>query len=138
MWLREISSCSCLTDLPGPALVLLSKTYKSCSSPLYVKTVVLHTRLDSLTPTKTFINTMMEKRDVELGKKFPDREFLDVIDSEIDYLRRTRIDDAEAIPKSQRRLIKSHNPLKLLPPDLLQRNKVRNLEASTILIFKLR
>ena len=75
---------------------------------------------------------------MELGKKFPDREFLDVIDSEIDYLRRTRIDDAEAIPKSQRRLIKSHNPLKLLPPDLLQRNKVRNLEASTILIFKLR
>ena len=26
MWLREISSCSCLTFLPGPAWVLLSKT----------------------------------------------------------------------------------------------------------------
>ena len=68
----------------------------------------------------------MEKRDVELGKRFPDREFLKVIDSEIEYLRRTRIEDAEAIPKSQRRLIKSHNPLKLLPQDLLQRNKVRD------------
>ena len=27
-WLREISSCSCLTVLPGPAWVLLSKTCK--------------------------------------------------------------------------------------------------------------
>ena len=26
-WLREISSCSCLTVLPGPAWVLLSKKY---------------------------------------------------------------------------------------------------------------
>ena len=28
MWLREFSSCSCLTALPGPAWVLLSKTFK--------------------------------------------------------------------------------------------------------------
>ena len=27
-WLREFSSCSCLTALPGPAWVLLSKTFK--------------------------------------------------------------------------------------------------------------
>ena len=27
-WLREISSCSCLIVLPGPAWVLLSKTNK--------------------------------------------------------------------------------------------------------------
>ena len=27
-WLREISSCSCLTFLPGPARVLLSKICK--------------------------------------------------------------------------------------------------------------
>ena len=78
---------------------------------------------------------MMEKRDVELGKRFPDRDFLKVIDSEIEYLRRTRIEDAEAIPKSQRRLIKSHNPLKLLPQDLLQRNKVRMDEAIIIFIY---
>ena len=31
---REISSCSCLTALPGPAWVLLSKTYKPLSYPL--------------------------------------------------------------------------------------------------------
>ena len=35
-WLREISSCSCLTILPGPAWVLLSKTYKPLFPPLYV------------------------------------------------------------------------------------------------------
>ena len=35
MWLCEISSCSCLTVLPGPALVLLSKTNKPLFSPLY-------------------------------------------------------------------------------------------------------
>ena len=35
MWLRELSSCSCLTDPPGPAWVLLSKTYTYFSSPLY-------------------------------------------------------------------------------------------------------
>ena len=34
-WLREISSCSCLTVLPGPAWVLLSKTYKPLFPPLY-------------------------------------------------------------------------------------------------------
>ena len=32
----------------------------------------VHTRLDSLTPTKTLINIMVEKRDVEHGKRFPD------------------------------------------------------------------
>ena len=35
MRLREISSCSCLTVLPGPAWVLLSKTYKPLFEPLY-------------------------------------------------------------------------------------------------------
>ena len=39
MWLREFSSCSCLTALPGPCLawVLLSKTYKPFCSPLYIR-----------------------------------------------------------------------------------------------------
>ena len=35
-WLRQISSCSCLTVLPGPAWVLLSKTYKPLFTPLYI------------------------------------------------------------------------------------------------------
>ena len=35
------SSCSCLTALPGPAWVLLSKTYKPFSSPLYSYVVCL-------------------------------------------------------------------------------------------------
>ena len=39
MWLREICSCSCLTALPGPAWVLLSKIYKLladlCTQLLY-------------------------------------------------------------------------------------------------------
>ena len=34
--MREISSCSCLTVLPGPAWVLLSKTYKPLFTPLYM------------------------------------------------------------------------------------------------------
>ena len=34
-WLREISSCSCLTFLPGPAWVLLSKICKGFFSALY-------------------------------------------------------------------------------------------------------
>ena len=34
-WSREISSCSCLTVLPGPARVLLSKTYITLFAPLY-------------------------------------------------------------------------------------------------------
>ena len=34
--LREISSCSCLTVLPGPAWVLLSKTCKPLLAPLYL------------------------------------------------------------------------------------------------------
>ena len=77
---------------------------------------------------------MEEKRQEELRKPSPDREFLDVIDSEVEYLHRTRIDDAEALPKSQRRLIKSHNPFKLLPPDLLQRNKVTKQPASYVFL----
>ena len=35
MWLGEISSCSCLTVLPGPAWVLLSKTNIPLFPPLY-------------------------------------------------------------------------------------------------------
>ena len=35
-WLREFSSCSCLTALPGPAWVLLSKIYKSFAGSLYI------------------------------------------------------------------------------------------------------
>ena len=35
-WLREISSCSFLTVLPGPAWVLLSKTNKPLFTPLYL------------------------------------------------------------------------------------------------------
>ena len=34
-WWREISSWSCLTVLPGPAWVLLSKTCKPLFAPLY-------------------------------------------------------------------------------------------------------
>ena len=34
-WLREISSCSCLTALPCPAWVLLSETNKPLFPPLY-------------------------------------------------------------------------------------------------------
>ena len=75
---------------------------------------------------------MEEKRQEELGKPTPDQGFLDVIDSEVEYLHRTRIDDAEALPKTQRRLIKSHNPFKLLPQDLLQRNKVTERPALMI------
>ncbi len=33
-WFQEISSCSCLTVLPGPAWVLLSKTCKPLFAPL--------------------------------------------------------------------------------------------------------
>ena len=33
-WLREISACSCLTVLPGPAWVLLGKTCKPLFTPL--------------------------------------------------------------------------------------------------------
>ena len=40
-WLREISSCSCLTVLLGPAWVLLSKTYKPLFVPLYKKSVTV-------------------------------------------------------------------------------------------------
>ena len=36
-WLREICSCSCLTVLPGPAWVLLSKTCKPLFAPLYCR-----------------------------------------------------------------------------------------------------
>ena len=35
-WLREICSCSCLTFMPGPAWVLLSKICKDFFSALYV------------------------------------------------------------------------------------------------------
>ena len=34
-WLRDISSCSCLTVLPGPAWVLLSKKYILFPGALY-------------------------------------------------------------------------------------------------------
>ena len=39
-WLGEISSCSCLTALPDPAWVLLSKNYKPFSSPLQYISVI--------------------------------------------------------------------------------------------------
>ena len=35
-WLGEISYCSCLTFLPGPAWVLLSKIYKPFPGSLYM------------------------------------------------------------------------------------------------------
>ena len=41
-WLREISSCSCLTVLSGPAWVLLSKKNKSLFPPLYIRNSVLY------------------------------------------------------------------------------------------------
>ena len=34
-WLGEISTCSCLTALPGPAWVLLSKICKPFAGSLY-------------------------------------------------------------------------------------------------------
>ena len=36
-WLREVSSCSCLTVLPGPAWVLLSKKYILFPGALYLR-----------------------------------------------------------------------------------------------------
>ena len=47
-WLREISSCSFLTVLPGPAWVLLNKTYKPLFPPLYT---YLARRESTLTPS---------------------------------------------------------------------------------------
>ncbi len=79
--------------------------------------------MDSLTPVKKFIKIMSEKREAELKKENPDREFLDVLNSEIDYLCRTRLDDAAAISTNERRLIKTHNPFSLLPPDVLDKTK---------------
>ena len=35
-WLREFSSCSCLTALPDPAWVLLSKICKPFAGSLYI------------------------------------------------------------------------------------------------------
>ena len=35
-WFGEISSCSSLTDLPGPAWVLLSKICKPLAGSLYI------------------------------------------------------------------------------------------------------
>ena len=35
-WLRELSSCSCLNALPGPAWDLLSKIYKPFAGALYL------------------------------------------------------------------------------------------------------
>ena len=43
-WLREISSCSCLTFLPGPAWVLLSKICQDFLSALYVCLCVVKLR----------------------------------------------------------------------------------------------
>ena len=51
-WLREISSCSCLTELPGPARVLLSKTNKPLLTPLYCihrSSQPIETRLTGMT-----------------------------------------------------------------------------------------
>ena len=41
--LREFCSCSCLTALPGLALVLLSKIYITFCSPLYLMLNMAHT-----------------------------------------------------------------------------------------------
>lgn len=80
--------------------------------------------MDSLTPRRQFIREMEEIRERTKSEAEPDREFLEVLDFEISYLERTRLEDAEAIPKTERRMLKTHNPFCLLPPDLLKRNKV--------------
>ena len=55
--MREISSCSCLTVLPGPAWVLISKTCKPLFAPLFIIgcetlfALVPYLRCDSLLPS---------------------------------------------------------------------------------------
>ena len=51
-WLREISSCSSLTFLPGPAWVLLSKICQDFFSALYIATFFL--QLDCGMPDVSF------------------------------------------------------------------------------------
>ena len=52
-WLREISSCSCLTVLPGPAWVLLSKIYKPLFPPLYA--TICSSEEECLIPLKSSV-----------------------------------------------------------------------------------
>ena len=64
---------------------------------------------------------------MELKKKEStqaDPMFMVILDGQLDMMKRTRVQAANEMTHSKRRLLKSHNPFSLLPPDLLSRNKV--------------
>ena len=72
------------------------------------------------TPIKKFI------RELEALEKSTDKTdpFYEIVAEELEFAKRRRVEDANKIPKSERRLIKTHLPFSLLPPKLLQENKV--------------
>ena len=76
--------------------------------------------LDQCTPFKRFLS-QLEHLEQTLTASDP---LMPVVKTELAFHRRTRLQDAADIPVTERRLIKSHLPFGLLPPDLLERNKV--------------
>ena len=80
--------------------------------------------LDQCTPVGKFRRELEDKRRKEHSEG-GDAEFLSALNDNLEFLGRTRVEDAKAMPKDKPRLIKSHLPFSLLPPDLLQRNKAR-------------
>ena len=61
----------------------------------------------------------------KLSDESPQDPLLQTVKEELEFLELTGCQVGDSLPRSKRRVIKSHMPFSLLPPDLLQRNKAR-------------
>eukprot|EP00095_Tigriopus_kingsejongensis_P012766 maker-scaffold725_size106157-snap-gene-0.15 protein:Tk12766 transcript:maker-scaffold725_size106157-snap-gene-0.15-mRNA-1 annotation:"sulfotransferase 1c3" len=78
---------------------------------------------DQCIPKEKFSREMAAKRELLLQSDSSD-PFLKVIEEELAFMKANSYEDAAQLPESKPRLIKSHLPFALMPPDLIKRNKV--------------
>ena len=79
--------------------------------------------MDQTTPIRIF-RERLEERKAAWSKTGENPHLIEQIDRELEFLSRNRVQDADALPRDKRRLIKSHLPFSLMPQNLLQKAKV--------------
>lgn len=79
---------------------------------------------DMCIPKEKFRDELVAKKE-RLLKEDPNDPLLALINQELAFLTTTGYEDAENLSEQTPRLLKSHLPFSLLPPDILFKNKVR-------------
>ncbi len=73
-------------------------------------------------PKKKFLNILNTRKDA-----LPDGDpMLPIFEEEIAFTKTTAVEIAKKLPHDKRRIIKTHLPFELCPPDLLEKTKAKH------------